>query len=169
MPPCSRRSFCHSLWKKRLYEGEAKKTMKKVIQIVPQLDSPVHALFQFGGVMGERLEANQRNWLMVAPIANPSMVEMFRDRDKPGGDPSCRLLWWSGEFAGKYLTSGVMGFRISRDPHLRETLQSFVDELNRYQAPDGYLGLLSIQRAQLSTHLLAGESPVAGGAKPLRS
>ncbi len=118
-------------------------------QIVSQLDPPTQAIFQFGGVMGQRLAANQRNWLMVAPIANPAMVEMFRDRDLPGRKPSYDLLWWSGEFAGKYLISGVQGLRITRDPHLHETLQTFVDDLIRYQAPDGYLGPFELSKRMI--------------------
>src|SRR5262245_42268821 len=40
------------------------------------------ARFEFGGVLGARIEANVREWLLVAPDANPGMVDMFRVRDR---------------------------------------------------------------------------------------
>ena len=43
-----------------------------------------------------------RNWLLGIRESNPAILDMFRDRElKPYRD----LLPWSGEFAGKYLTS----------------------------------------------------------------
>jgi DUF1680 family protein len=92
---------------------------------------------RFRGPMGERLEGNLRNWLLAAPHANPAMLEMFRDRDR---EPPRDLLPWSGEFAGKYLTSAVLAMRLTDDPGLRTHLQSFVADLIATQASDGYLG-----------------------------
>ena len=60
--------------------------------------------FTFRGLLGERIAANERNWLLTAPASNPSMLQMFRDRDRT---PPRDLLPWSGEFAGKYLTSAA--------------------------------------------------------------
>ena len=40
------------------------------------------AKFKFGGVLGQRLDANVNNWLLRAPQANPGMLEMFRLRDR---------------------------------------------------------------------------------------
>jgi len=109
-------------------------------QVQPVFKPAVKADFVFHGPVGERIVANEQQWLMVAPIANPSMLTMFRDRDAGGQPASQRLLWWSGEFAGKYLISGVQGLRISKNEYLRDLLQTFVDTLIAYQAPDGYLG-----------------------------
>ena len=36
---------------------------------------------------------------------------------------------WAGEFAGKYLISGVQALRMSDDPNLRATLTNFVAHL----------------------------------------
>ena len=36
----------------------------------------------FGGVRGARLAANEARWLLTAPGANPSMLQVFRDRDR---------------------------------------------------------------------------------------
>jgi DUF1680 family protein len=116
----------------------------------PDFDCPAHATFAFGGLIGERIAANLRNWLLIAPLANPTMLTMFRDRDRRldwSGEPaddgrpaSERLLPWSGEFAGKYLISAVQGFRLTGNKRLLETLRQFVGDLIRHQAPDGYLG-----------------------------
>ena len=55
--------------------------------------------------MNDRLEVNIRNWLLTAPDSNPAMLAMFTDRERT---PARDLLPWSGEFAGKYLTSAVL-------------------------------------------------------------
>jgi DUF1680 family protein len=89
------------------------------------------------GPVGERIAANERNWLLTAPGSNPAMLQMFRDRDKT---PPRDLLPWSGEFAGKYLTSAVECYRLTRSPKLKKTIESFVAELIATQAPDGYMG-----------------------------
>ncbi|MBM3188159.1 MAG: hypothetical protein FJZ90_05490 [Chloroflexi bacterium] len=95
------------------------------------------AAFAFHGLVGHRLEANLEQWLLVAPQANPAMLEMFRDRDRT---PRRDLVPWAGEFAGKYLTSAALAHRLSRDERLRAQLDMFVDALIGVQAEDGYLG-----------------------------
>ena len=101
------------------------------------LERPQGARYTFHGFMGQRLAGNLEQWLLIAPQANPAMVEMFRDRDRL---PRRDLLPWAGEFAGKYLTSAVGAYRLSRDERLRAQLDRFVDELIATQAPDGYMG-----------------------------
>jgi DUF1680 family protein len=76
-------------------------------------------------------------WLRIAPLSNPAMLEMFRDRDRL---PLRHMEPWAGEFAGKYLTSAVQVYRVSRDPELRRFIEWFVPELISGQAEDGYLG-----------------------------
>jgi DUF1680 family protein len=116
----------------------------------PIFDRPANTRFDFGGLIGERVVANLRNWLLIAPLANPAMLTMFRDRDRLldwSGEPaddgqpaSARLLPWSGEFAGKYLISAVQGFRLTGNQRLLDTVRQVVADLIRFQAPDGYLG-----------------------------
>ncbi len=101
------------------------------------LEVPAGARFDFGGPMGARLAANLRNWLLVAPAANPAMLQMLRDRDRT---PARALVPWAGEFAGKYLISGVQALRLTPDSHLRDTLRTFVTDLIACQDNDGYLG-----------------------------
>jgi DUF1680 family protein len=103
----------------------------------PILERLANAAFRFHGPMGERLEANRRQWLLTAPGANPAMLEMFRDRDR---EPARDLAPWAGEFAGKYLTSAVPALRLTDDPELRSHLETFVRELISTQDTDGYLG-----------------------------
>src|SRR5512143_3471606 len=103
----------------------------------PALDVPARAEFQFGGPLGDRLRANQNNWLLTAPDANPAMLQVFRDRDRT---PYRDLLPWSGEFAGKYLTSAVLACRMAKDRALKKHIARFVKELIATQRADGYLG-----------------------------
>ncbi len=98
---------------------------------------PARAQFSFQGPMGERLKANTRNWLLVAPRANPAMLQIFRDRDRT---PRRDLVPWAGEFAGKYLISATQAWQLTRDPQLEKHLHSFVAELVATQDSDGYFG-----------------------------
>ena len=98
---------------------------------------PRNVRYILHGIVKPRLEANLEQWLLIAPQANPAMLEMFRDRDR---SPRRDLLLWSGEFAGKYLTSAVLCYRLDRNERLRRQLDRFVDELIVTQAADGYLG-----------------------------
>ena len=111
--------------------------LRQTQKISPLFESVVGALMDFRGPVGDRIRANQRNWLSTAPASNPAMIEMFHDRDSvPGRD----LLPWSGEFAGKYLTSAVEGYRLTHDPSLRKTVAGFAAELAASQTDDGYMG-----------------------------
>jgi hypothetical protein len=98
---------------------------------------PEGARYIFHGLMGRRLAANLEHWLLIAPQANPGMLEMFRDRDR---SPRRDLVPWAGEFAGKYLTSAVGAWRLTHDERLRTQLDRFVDELIATQDADGYMG-----------------------------
>ena len=86
---------------------------------------------------GDYLAGVAEQWLLVAPAANPAMLGMFRDRDRK---PLRDLLPWSGEFAGKYLTSAVQLLRLTGDPRLRDHLTDFVSKLVSLQTEEGYLG-----------------------------
>ncbi|HKQ40096.1 MAG TPA: beta-L-arabinofuranosidase domain-containing protein [Verrucomicrobiae bacterium] len=99
--------------------------------------APLASTFHFEGKVGDRIDANVRNWLCRAPDANPAMLEMFALRDRL---PLPNLVDWAGEFVGKYLISGVQAMRMSDDPCLRATLSNVVDRLIALQAEDGYLG-----------------------------
>ncbi len=101
------------------------------------LEPPDDVRFDIRGVLGERLQANIRNWLLVAPDANPGMLEVFRDRDRL---PRRDLLPWAGEFPGKYLTSAVKALQLAHDPALEAHLRRFVPALIAAQDADGYLG-----------------------------
>lgn len=76
-------------------------------------------------------------WSLVAPHANPGMLEIFRDRDAA---PLRNIVPWAGEFAGKYLTSAVQVLRTTGDERLRKHIGKFVKILTSLQAEDGYLG-----------------------------
>ena len=92
---------------------------------------------QIGGFTGDYLKAITQQWLLVAPKANPGMLEMFRDRDR---SPLREMVPWAGEFSGKYLTGAVQVLRTTSDPALKAWLQEFVRILVSLQDTDGYLG-----------------------------
>lgn len=103
-----------------------------------KMDGFASAQFQFIGPMGDRIQANLEHWLLRAPGANPSLLEMFyrRDRHLPYPTP----VPWAGEFAGKYLISAAQALRMTDDARLRTLLDSFIAGLIAAQDADGYLG-----------------------------
>lgn len=103
----------------------------------PECERIPQTRFDLDGWFAAYLENVTDQWLLVAPTANPAMLEMFRDRDCP---PYRQLVPWAGEFAGKYLTAAVQMLRVTGDPRLREFLEDFVRRLISLQADDGYLG-----------------------------
>src|SRR5262245_30491815 len=107
------------------------------LKLHPQMEVPADTRFAIGGPMGDRLAANVDRWLLVAPDANPAMIEIFRDRDRL---PKRDLVPWAGEFAGKYLTSATQALRLTGDARLAGYLAGFVRDLVAVQDADGYLG-----------------------------
>lgn len=103
----------------------------------PTFDRVPRARFEIRGFLGDYLAAVTDQWLLVAPQANPAMLEMFRDRDNA---PLRDMQPWAGEFAGKYLTAAVQVLRVTGDPRLRKALKDFVSRLIGFQDQDGYLG-----------------------------
>src|SRR2546423_474054 len=106
--------------------------------VSPQVEVPRIDAMQLRGPLGDRAEANVRQWLLVADRANPAMLQIFRDRDRK---PPRDLVPWAGEFAGKYLISGAQALRLCRgtatEPPLRQHLESFTRKLIATQLPDG--------------------------------
>ncbi|MHB1460468.1 MAG: beta-L-arabinofuranosidase domain-containing protein [Armatimonadota bacterium] len=90
------------------------------------------------GPLGQRIEANLNQWLLPAPDANPSMVEMFnvRDRSQPYPNP----LAWSGEFFGKYLISAVQALRMTESKQLKQNIEQMVARFISLQSEEGYMG-----------------------------
>lgn len=103
----------------------------------PVFCRPPRSHFNLGAPLQPYLDGLVDQWLLVAPMANPGMLEMFRDRN---ARPLRYMVPWAGEFAGKYLTSAVQNFRLNRDPRLSSFLANFVSRLIHQQDEDGYLG-----------------------------
>ncbi|NLB91651.1 MAG: hypothetical protein GX786_10600, partial [Clostridiales bacterium] len=80
----------------------------------------------FGGLLGERLQANLENWLLCAPSANPGMSDMFLRRDKT---PRERLVPWYSEFPGKYITSAAAAYACNPDPRLKTEVDELINRL----------------------------------------
>ena len=69
---------------------------------VPEFSRIPQSQLILSGTVSDYLEGMIDQWLLVAPLANPAMLGMFRDRDNP---PQRQMVPWAGEFAGKYITS----------------------------------------------------------------
>jgi DUF1680 family protein len=119
----------------------------------PEMNRAANARLEIGCVVGYYTAKVTDHWLLTAPSANPSMLEMFRDRD---AQPYRQMVPWAGEFAGKYLTSAVEILRVTRDRRLRDWIKAFVARLITLQADDGYLGPWP------KKHRLANYSPNGG-------
>ena len=116
----------------------------------PQCSKIHKSTYEFKGYMADYLRGVTEQWLTVAPMANPAMLEMFRDRDRL---PRRNLVPWAGEFAGKYLTSAVQVLQLTGDSGLRSFIERFVEQLVGLQADDGYLG------SWPEKHRLTGTAP----------
>lgn len=101
------------------------------------LEADPAARMQFGGEIGERIDANLRGWLLPCPAANPGMLEMFAVRDR---QPAPKLVPWAGEFVGKYLLSAIGALSMVDDAALEKQVASVIEQLYAAQADDGYLG-----------------------------
>ncbi|HJP30234.1 MAG TPA: glycoside hydrolase family 127 protein [Candidatus Latescibacteria bacterium] len=118
------------------------------------LNRPASARYDLQGAAADYLQAVTEQWLLPTPAANPAILEIFRDRDR---QPQRDMVPWAGEFAGKYLTSGVQILRLTRDASLRRHLAAFVAEFVGLQEDDGYLGPWSRE------HRLTGKAPNSRG------
>lgn len=92
---------------------------------------------KFYGPMGERFDANLKNWLLTAPYQNPGIVQMYFRRNQPHQV----LVPWYGEFSGKYLTSAALCYMMQPDEELKQTCDYVVEQLYKAQDDDGYLGV----------------------------
>jgi DUF1680 family protein len=103
----------------------------------PQCDRIPGTRFQLSGPVQGYISGVTEQWLKVAPLSNPAMLEMFRDRDRK---PLREMVPWAGEFAGKHLVSAVQVWRLAGDESLKSSIADFVKRLVSLQAEDGYLG-----------------------------
>ena len=124
----------------------------------PALQAPKAIQFQLDGLVRQRLQACLDQWWLITPDANPALLQMFRDRDR---QPERDLLPWSGEFVGKFLTSGVLGWQLTRDPQLYAVLRRTVEELVAVQDEDGYLGPFARAKRLVGRSTLANHGPIA--------
>ncbi len=103
-------------------------------------EGPAAPTFSFSGRLGERLAANHRHWLLLAPSRNADMTNIF---DATAPFPAYGATDWMGEYAGKYLISAAQGYYLNPDPALKAVGDGVVANLYRYQnqpGVNGYLG-----------------------------
>lgn len=112
-------------------------TANSTYKVAPALERLDRPEVRLSGPLHDQVAGVVRNWLIPLPKKDPAILTMFNDRDQ---EPYHNLLAWSGEFAGKYLTSGTETYRITGDAELKKTLAKFVESLAKCQDADGYLG-----------------------------
>lgn len=105
--------------------------MKEKLQPVSKIQ------LQMQDAVGKLTEGIIDSWLLGIRESNPAILDMLKYPDKK---PSRRLLPWSGEFAGKYVTCSALLYRLTKNPKLYSYLKSFVGQLIALQKENGYLG-----------------------------
>ena len=84
-----------------------------------QLPKEASINYNLAGAVNETIQKGIMNWFLPAPKANPIMLDMFRQREQ---QRRYKLMPWSGEFAGKYLTAAVQVLRLTNDKELKDYL-----------------------------------------------
>ncbi len=104
----------------------------------PVLAPAADVTYRLEGHLGQRIDKVIDNWFLTLPESSPAILQVLRDRDRtPLREP---LVPWAGEFAGKFLTSAQLTWRLTRDERLEAMIRRFVRDLIDCQAPNGYLG-----------------------------
>ena len=85
---------------------------------------------KLGGFLGERVQNNEKNRLLV--VDEDDLLAGFRNR--PGRQA------WIGEHVGKFLHAATLAWANTQDPKLREKIDRVASELIKTQEADGYLG-----------------------------
>lgn len=93
------------------------------------------------GIVGDRVRANEINWLIPAPTNNPGMLGMFAHRNDQQYMAAELPVHWAGEFAGKYLISAVQSLKMTGNADLARVVNKFVGDLIATQGSDGSLGM----------------------------
>ncbi len=89
------------------------------------------------GILADKIA---KYWLYGMRESQPAILDVFRERNVT---PYRELLPWSGEFAGKHITSAYYIYRMTGDPALYEDIRDFIREMLSYMDGDGYLGCFS--------------------------
>jgi len=101
------------------------------------LSRPTKVSFALDGYLRKRIDRSIQRYFLETPESSPAMLQILRDRDRL---PPRNLMPWSGEFAGKYLTGAQLVWRLTHDPALKQTIDTFVRDMIKCQDVDGYLG-----------------------------
>lgn len=101
---------------------------------------PIYNEIKLKGQTGKLVDNIISNWLLGLRESNPAIIDMFKERDLL---PYRDLLPWSGEFAGKYITSCYYAYKLTLNKELFDYTVKFIDELITTQDDDGYLGCYS--------------------------
>lgn len=120
------------------YDWSTEKTIRVVGEVKPPLTPARDAEFDLHGYLRTRIDNAIDEYLISTPTTSPAILQVLRDRDKtPMREP---LVPWAGEFAGKYLTSAQLTWRLTHDEELKNVIDKFVKDLIACQQEDGYLG-----------------------------
>ena len=105
--------------------------MKELLTPVASID------LKLQNSVGDLIDNIIDHWLFGIRESQPAILDMLKF---PNLLPRRNFLPWSGEFAGKYVTSSVLLYRFTRNEKLFSYLKGFIAELISCQKEDGYMG-----------------------------
>ena len=116
-----------------------KSLTKPILTVVnPELIRAKYTSYEFVGFLDEYLTAISNNWLKGIVQRNPNMLGMFFNVNRENRNR--KLVSWYGEYPGKYLVAAVQVLRLTKDIALERYLGDFVNDMEKIQDDDGYLG-----------------------------
>lgn len=98
----------------------------------PEMDRPDGLEIALDGYLAGRID-RLGNYLLDFTRRNPGLLRMLRERPEKG------VPAWAGVFAGQYLSSLQLVWRLTHRPELKAQTDAYVRDLIATQRADGYL------------------------------
>ena len=124
------------------YQWGKQPTEKITEKKKPSLTVPRDMRIELDGYLGKRINSIA-DYLLVMPDRNPGMLRILRERPQ-------QVIPWSGIYAGQYLCSAQLIWRLTRHQALKEKIDTFARDLIACQRQDGYLGPFNDLRGYVS-------------------
>lgn len=101
--------------------------------IAPQLTRATNLEVRLQGYLGGRID-RLAQYMIDFTQQSPGLLRMQRERPEKG-PPA-----WAGVFAGQYLSSAQLVWRLTHNPELKAHTNAYVRKLTATQRADGYMG-----------------------------
>jgi len=101
--------------------------------VAPRLLRAVNLQIRLGDYFGHRIDRIAQ-YMIDFTRRNPGLLRMQRERPEKGVPP------WAGVFAGQYLSSAQLVWRLTHNSELKVHVDAYVRDLIHTQRADGYLG-----------------------------